>query len=302
MTTPIAIELKNVTKRYTRKAPPALDDVSLEIYQGERIGLIGANGSGKSTLMKLLLQFIIREDGEIRIHGEPNLEQAKSSIGYLPENQDGLGDFTPRELLKACADMNGLQNQDKRIQELLEFIDLADSADYLLSSFSKGMVQRVQLAIALLPHPKILLLDEPTSGLDPDGKKKLRQLLAKLENVTILYASHNLEELEAICESVFLLHEGKLIKRIDLNDEMPIVLSFEVAEADMATLKKFTFDSIIPKASNHSIRQVEFNGSATDVQQLLAELSDAGVETQRLRTRSMLEELYARYVSSEKPQ
>lgn len=302
MTTPIAIELKNVTKRYSRNAPPALDNVSMEIHSGERIGLIGANGSGKSTLMKLLLQFIIRDSGEIRIHGETNLELAKGLIGYLPESQDGLGDFTPNELLKACAEMNGLATPDNRISELLSFIELTDSADYLLSSFSKGMVQRVQLAIALLPQPRILFLDEPTSGLDPEGKKKLRQLLAKLENVTILYASHNLEELEAICDSVLLLHQGKLIKRIDLNEQMPVVLTFEVMGSNIAALETFTFDTVSTKASDPSIRQVEFSGSAGDVQQLMADLSRAGIETQRLRTRSMLEELYAIYVSSENPQ
>ncbi|MGH1365223.1 MAG: ABC transporter ATP-binding protein [Calditrichia bacterium] len=290
------IELNKVSKRYSKNAEPALDNFNLRVSPGERLGIIGANGSGKSTLLKLLLRFIIRDSGTIRIHGESDLETARRFIGYVPERQEGLENFTPAELLTSTAKMHSITDSNRRISEVLEFVELTDASDFLLSSFSKGMIQRVQLAIALLHRPPILLLDEPTSGLDPDGKKKLRELLLKLENVTILYASHNLEELESLCNSVILLHKGKLIKQFNLQDDLDTVLSLDITAAALSIIEQQAAVSHKIVQKNDDELRIELTGGDAEVQHVLARLSKAGVEAKRLRSRSVLEELYAKYV------
>lgn len=294
------IELKNVSKQYRLAESPAIKKVSLRIHERERLGLIGANGSGKTTLMRLILNFVLPDAGEIRIIGRGDLEKARQYIGFVAERQEGMENFTPRELLKISAQMYGLTNAEtnRRIESLLRFAEISDVADQLLADFSKGMAQRVQICLALLHQPKILLLDEPMSGLDPGGQKDVREMLEKLEDITLIFASHHLDEIELFCTSAVFLHHGEIVARKKLAEIRKIVFTLEIPPAAKPLLLEYFHSTlqILEEKSDHLNVQFEANSEA--FQKFAAELTQGGLEIKRLRSTSILENLYHQYVQS----
>lgn len=196
----------------------ALNDINLEIARGEIFGLLGPNGSGKSTLLKILLGLILPTQGKTTVFNQPPWETAiKNRIGFLPELPQYYPFLNPAETLDFYARFfmipGGLKK--KRIEELLHTVDLHEHKKRRLGTFSKGMLQRIGIAVSLINDPDLLLLDEPTVGLDPLGAVKIRDLLAGLKNKgkTIVLCSHILSEIEYSCDNIGILFKGRLITK-----------------------------------------------------------------------------------------
>jgi len=193
----------------------AVEDLSFEVRAGEIFGLLGANGAGKTTTLKLLLGFVKPTSGHAFIAGRrAGTVASRRQLGYLPENPALYEFLRGDEYLIFAGRLCGLSRADarKRTAELLERVGLAGRADRPIRKFSKGMVQRLALAQALVGDPRIAILDEPMSGLDPIGRKDVRDLILQLrdEGRTVLFSTHILSDVEAICDRVGILVEGRL--------------------------------------------------------------------------------------------
>jgi ABC-2 type transport system ATP-binding protein len=216
----LAIETFDLTKDYPvgfwRKRPKrALERLRLRVEVGEVFGLLGPNGAGKSTTLKLLLRLIFPTAGTARILGkELNDIAVHSRIGYLPENPYFYDHLTAQEFLNYGAELFGIgaTERRRRVEELLALLGLSAARDLPLGKFSKGMVQRVGVAQALINDPEVIFLDEPMSGLDPLGRREVRDLILQLkrEGKTIFFSTHILSDAETLCDRVAILNQGRL--------------------------------------------------------------------------------------------
>jgi ABC-2 type transport system ATP-binding protein len=207
------IEAKNLSKNYGKQS--AVQDLNFRLEQGQIVGFLGPNGAGKSTTIKMLLGLISPSEGSVLIDGKDPQDQAielKKQIGYLAENNPLYPEMYVREFLAFIGNIHQLQNLDKRVQEVIEWVGLQTEAHKKIQELSKGYQQRVGIALAIIHDPKILILDEPTSGLDPNQRDEIRDLIKSLQkDRIILFSSHILSEVEAICDRVMLIHQGKLV-------------------------------------------------------------------------------------------
>jgi ABC-2 type transport system ATP-binding protein len=212
------ISFSSVSKTYPKEigipSNTALDNLSFDIKQGETLGLIGVNGAGKSTTIRLLMDFIRPNSGTIKLfHNSPSLPQQRRKIGYLPEVANFPSNITVLDLLRFTGTACEIPRHsiEDRSQELLTLLDLWEVRRRPLSSYSKGMQQRANFAIALINDPELLILDEPMSGLDPIGRKKIIDLIDHLKNTekTILFCSHILEDVDRLASNILLLHKGR---------------------------------------------------------------------------------------------
>src|SRR5882762_1173995 len=220
MPTPI-VEIDNLTKDYEtgfwrKRKTRALDGLSLTVESGQIFGFLGANGAGKTTTLKLLMRLIYPTAGTARILDRDIGDVAMHArIGYLPENPYFYDYLTAREFLNYCGELFGLDRatRERRTNELLTRVNLETKGwDRQLRKFSKGMLQRVGLAQALVNDPEIVFLDEPMSGLDPVGRREVRDLIASLrtQGKTLCMCSHILSDIEVLCDSVAILKHGRL--------------------------------------------------------------------------------------------
>jgi ABC-2 type transport system ATP-binding protein len=214
-----AIQTENLTKvfqtRWSRREVRAVEDVSLQVRRGSTFGLLGPNGAGKTTFVKMLLSAVHPTSGRASIFGRSAEDsESRRPIGYLPENHRFPTYLTGESMLDFYAALSGMESADrrKRIPELLEQVGLKDWGTMRLGKYSKGMLQRVGLAQALMHHPTLLILDEPSDGVDPVGRRHIREILGALEEkgVTIFINSHLLVEVELFCQEVAILNKGKL--------------------------------------------------------------------------------------------
>ena len=213
------IEVKNLVKKYGNNV--AVDDISFSVEKGEIFSLLGPNGAGKTTTIKALLGLIKIDRGEIKIDGKDiflNGKEVKKNIGYLPETPSFYDNLTALQTLKFFAELKGV---DEDCMQLLKEVGLEDVANRKISTFSKGMVQRLALAQSLIGKPKLLILDEPTSGLDAIASYRMRQKIKELNKngVTVLFSSHILSEVQEVSHRVAILNKGKLVA-IDTIDEL----------------------------------------------------------------------------------
>ncbi|MBE9503314.1 MAG: ATP-binding cassette domain-containing protein [Proteobacteria bacterium] len=224
-----AIETKSLTKvfkkDFSKKKIIALKSLSLKIEEGEVFGFLGPNGAGKSTTIKILLNLIRPTSGTVTIMGKnPSDKNVRKLVGYLPENPYFYDHLSAKELLwfggKSC-NMAAPAIRERTLQ-LLEELELIDAMKRPLRSYSKGMVQRAGLALALIHDPQILILDEPMSGLDPMGRIKVFNLILKLkeEGKTIFFSSHILHDIERLCDRAAILINGDLIRLIDVKNDL----------------------------------------------------------------------------------
>ena len=210
-----AIEVEHLRKVYHRLV--AVDDVSFAMYRGEAFGFLGPNGAGKSTVVKILTGLVAPTQGTVRVLGEPvnNLEMRRR-VGYLPELPTFHRWLQAGEFLNFHGRLYGLRGPllEKRRREVLALVGLEGREKQRLGTFSKGMMQRIGLAQALLNKPDLLLLDELVSGLDPVGQRDMRDLLRQLkrEGISIFINSHQLADVEALCDSVAIINKGKILK------------------------------------------------------------------------------------------
>ena len=229
-----AIEVEELTKDYSvgfwRPKPyRALDRLSMAVEQGEVFGLLGPNGAGKSTMLKLLMGVIFPTSGSARILGRPVADLAtRRRYGFLPENPSFYDYLTAEELLTYFASLHGLSGtaRAERVSQTLDEVGIGSERRLRLRSYSKGMIQRVGVAQAVLNHPEVVFFDEPMSGLDPLGRRDLRQLMLRLRDrgCTVFFSSHILGDAEALCSRVAILAQGRLVAE----GRMSEIVAFEL--------------------------------------------------------------------------
>lgn len=213
-----AIEINRLEKRYRtgfwrRREKVALKPLTLTVEEGEVFGCLGPNGAGKTTTLKLLMGLTRPTAGSARILGldyrDPGV---KAQIGFLPEQPYFYDYLTASELLLYYARLSGLRDPAPRVASMLKRLSLEDSAHRQLRKFSKGMLQRVGIAQAIMHDPKVVFLDEPMSGLDPIGRREVRDLIQELKDggKTVFFSTHILSDAEALCDRVAVLHHGEL--------------------------------------------------------------------------------------------
>ena len=230
MPTP-AISIQNLTKIYPipfrREKVIAVDGLTLNVEAGHVYGLLGPNGSGKSTTMKIVLGLVSPTSGRTEIFGRDSTTvESREDVGFLPENPYFYKFLTGMETLlfygKLCG-LRGAKLRD-RAQELLHLVGLDNAADRRIGGYSKGMLQRIGLAQALVQEPRLLVLDEPTAGVDPAGSREIRDLILgfRQRGITVLLCSHLLSQVQEICDRIGILHEGRLVREGALDDLISI--------------------------------------------------------------------------------
>ncbi|HJT59071.1 MAG TPA: ABC transporter ATP-binding protein [Ktedonobacteraceae bacterium] len=210
-----AVEIQGLRKVYQQII--AVDDISLVTYRGEAFGFLGPNGAGKSTVVKILTGLVAPTRGTVRVLGQPiNHIESRRHVGYLPEFPSFHRWFKARDFLEFHGRLYGLKGNalEKRISEVLAMVGLAGREHQKLGTFSKGMLQRIGLAQALIHKPELVILDELVSGLDPVGQRDMRDLLRELreEGTSIFLNSHVLADVEAICDRVAIINQGRILK------------------------------------------------------------------------------------------
>ena len=243
----LAIETIGLSKTYAGgpdgQGAEALKDVSLRIPQGSFFGLLGPNGAGKSTLINILAGLVVKTSGEARICGhdiEKGMRQARLSIGVVPQELNIDPYFTPRELLEVQAGFYGLRKSERRTDEVLDAVGLADKADAYARSLSGGMRRRLLVAKAMVHSPPVLILDEPAAGVDVDLRRQLWARVSEMnrQGTTVLLTTHYLREAQALCDTIAIIDHGRLIasestaslvRRIDVK-EMTVTLDREITE------------------------------------------------------------------------
>jgi ABC-2 type transport system ATP-binding protein len=211
------VQTKHLTKRYGDHT--AVKDLSLTVERGEVFGFLGHNGAGKTTTIHMLTGLLSFTSGTALVCGKSITENsldARRHIGYVPENVRLYDTMSARANLRFFADLSGVEQPDRRIDETLDFLNCRDLAPRLVGTFSKGLRQRIGLAQAILHRPDVLFLDEPTSGLDPMGIKTLRDLIVRLNQefgTTIFMNTHLISEISRTCTSIGVLNQGELVFR-----------------------------------------------------------------------------------------
>ncbi|MDD8031656.1 MAG: ABC transporter ATP-binding protein [Acidobacteriota bacterium] len=221
------LELEKVYKSYKLGFIPkkklVLKGISFSINEGEIFGYLGPNGAGKTTTIKCILNLIFPDSGKITIFGEDSLKpRAREKVGFLPENPYFYDYLTGREFLAFYADLLGLHGKAKedKIGYFLKLVGMERAADLQLRKYSRGMLQRIGLAQALLNDPALVILDEPMGGLDPIGRKEFRDIIVNLkkEGKTVFLSSHILQDIEMICDRVAIILAGEIINQGYLGD------------------------------------------------------------------------------------
>lgn len=228
MTDPIAINIKGLTKSFSNGwlgKKQVLNDLNFQIRDNEVFGYLGGNGAGKTTTFKLMLGLIRPDKGDIFFWGcSAKDRMSRAMIGYLPEQPYFYAYLTGAEALDFYAslfDMNGAERK-KRVGYLLELVGLTHARDIQLRKFSRGMLQRIGIAQALVNDPKLLILDEPMSGLDPMGRKAVRDIILSCrdQGKTIIFSSHIISDVEMICDRAGILANGELKRIVTMDDAM----------------------------------------------------------------------------------
>jgi len=304
------IEIENLTQDYQtgfwrKRKVRALDGLNLRVEAGEVFGFLGPNGAGKTTTFKILMRMLRPTAGAARILGRPLDDlRMRARIGYLPERPYFYHYLTAREFLVYCGALCDLSRDraSKRATDLLDQVGLSDSADKHLRKFSKGMLQRVGLAQALINDPEALFLDEPMSGLDPLGRREVREMIAGLRSrgKTIFFSSHILTDVEAMCDRVAILNRGRLVETGRLSDilksrsnEIEAVVS-GVNEEVLAELRDFAIE-VKPTPEGARVRLT----NDQEMARLLAIAHGAGGRLVSVNpVRESLEDLFVREIGA----
>src|SRR5437879_4717734 len=279
-----AIAVEGLTKvfhvPFHRKAIVAVRDLNLRVGPGEVYGLLGPNGSGKSTTLKIILGLVSPTHGRTKIFGrDSSLVESREAVGFLPENPYFYRFLTGEETLrffgKLCR-LNGSRLND-RVCELLELVGLTNARDQRLSTYSKGMLQRIGLAQALVNEPKLLVLDEPTAGVDPAGSRDIRDLIVnfKRQGTTVLLSSHLLAQAQEICDRVGILANGVLVREGRLDELIAIENQTELVIADASTQLVNEIESVINRPN---AKLIERRKSTNTLERLFLEATKNDTE------------------------
>jgi ABC-2 type transport system ATP-binding protein len=226
VTDSIAVKISGLQKSFSNgwgKRTPIIKNLNLDIMDNEIFGYLGANGAGKTTTFKLMLGLISPDKGKVFFHGKPASDHKnRSSLGYLPENPYFYSYLTAKESLDFYASLFDMGKAIKkhRVEKMLHLVGLDYAKDLQLRKFSRGMLQRIGIAQAMINDPKLLILDEPMSGLDPMGRKDMRDIILKCrdQGKTIIFSSHIISDVELICDRASILSKGELQQIIEMDD------------------------------------------------------------------------------------
>jgi ABC-2 type transport system ATP-binding protein len=275
-----AIAVRGLTKvfpiPFRRKSIVAVRDLELNIRQGEIYGLLGPNGSGKSTTLKIILGLLSPTRGHTEIFGIDSREvRSRVSVGFFPENPYFYKFLTGAETLRFFGKLGGLTGRKlhQRIDEILTTVSLQDARDRRLSTFSKGMLQRIALAQALIHEPRVVILDEPTAGVDPAGSRDISNLILELKRkgVTVLLSSHLLAQVQEICDRVGILSAGQLVREGALPD---LISTPDRTELILENVSEEALRDVKLALERHKARVVEHGPASKTLEQLFLEATE----------------------------
>ncbi|MBX5484917.1 MAG: ABC transporter ATP-binding protein [Myxococcaceae bacterium] len=276
----------------------ALDKLDLTVREGEVFGLLGPNGAGKSTTIKILLNLVRQSSGTALVFGrEPSSADARRLLGYLPENPAPYEYLTGREFVTLAATLGGVSSADRpaRVSQVIEMVGMGQHASLQIRRYSKGMLQRICLAQAIVHRPKLLILDEPTSGLDPVGRRQIRDLILeeRRNGTTILFCTHVIPDVEAVCDRIAVLVGGNRVREGTVNEL--VTSSVPLVEVTVESLSREKFDALgVPFNEVHAIgERLLVRTEDAHTQALLQKVLAAGGRVTRLLpARFSLEDLF----------
>ena len=286
-TTESAVAVTGVTKvfpvPFQRRSVLAVRDLNLRVAPGQIYGLLGPNGSGKSTTLKIILGLVSPTCGKTEIFGrDSNLVESREAVGFLPESPYFYKYLTGRETLRFYGKLCGLRGARlrSRVEELLALVGLTSASDRRLGGYSKGMLQRIGLAQALVQEPKLVVLDEPTAGVDPAGAREIRDLIVDLRHhgITVLLSSHLLGQVQEICDRVGILANGVLVREGALDDLLGIEnrTDFVFESASPALLNEI--EALAAKSGARLIKQ---NRSRASLERFFLEVTQSPEQSKR---------------------
>ena len=306
-----AVEIDGLTKRYAARgkqpAKLALDNVSLAIPRGSFFGLLGPNGAGKSTMINILAGLVNKTSGAARVWGFDSVDQqrqARAAIGVVPQELNLDPFFTPRELLEVQAGLYGVPKGERRTDEILAALGLADKAHAYARSLSGGMRRRLLVAKAMVHTPPVLVLDEPTAGVDIELRRQLWAYVKGLAaaGTTVLLTTHYLEEAEALCDRIAIIDRGKVVA----HDETRVLLSKMDSKILTVTLDRGlasipeAIESFAPTISGERTLVFQYKPSVTTVGEILNGLHQANLGVVDLSTdEADLEDIFLRLTSAD---
>jgi len=272
-----AVAVRGLTKVFPvpfhRQSIVAVKDLNLRIEPGEVYGLLGPNGSGKSTTLKIILGLVSPTRGRTEIFGrDSRLVESREAVGFLPENPYFYKYLTGNETLRFFGRLSGLRGAalKNRINELLDLVDLSKARNRRLGTYSKGMLQRIGLAQALIHDPRLVVLDEPTAGVDPAGSRDIRDLILDLKGrgITVLLSSHLLAQAQEICDRVGILADGVLVREGHLQELIAIENQTELVITDASDELIREIESAV---SRSKAKLIERRKSTTTLERLFLE-------------------------------
>jgi ABC-2 type transport system ATP-binding protein len=282
MNTEPAVAVHHLTKVFPvplhRQWVGAVRDLDLRVEPGEVYGLLGPNGSGKSTTLKIILGLVSPTRGRTEIFGrDSNRVDSRETVGFLPENPYFYKYLTGAETLRFFGKLCGLRGKQlqKRSDELLELVGLTNARNRRLGTYSKGMLQRIGLAQALINEPKLVVLDEPTAGVDPAGSREIRDLIVDLKRrgITVLLSSHLLAQVQEICDRVGILANGKLVREGRLEELIAIENQTELVLENASDTLVSEIEAL---AARSNARLVARRKSTTTLERLFLEATKEG--------------------------
>jgi len=297
-----AVECDNIFKqfRYKGEKIQALSGLDLYIDKGEMYGFLGPNGAGKSTTIKILMDFIRADKGSTKIFGIDSKDvKSRAKIGFLPENPVFMDNLTGREILRFAGKSHGMSRGEieKKSKELLKRVELTEASDRAVRKYSKGMIQRIGFAAAIIHDPELLVLDEPMSGLDPLGRVLFKDMLKELneKGTTIFFSSHIIPDIEDICTKIGIIKSGRMYNEIDdtelkyystesfriiYRDEgvLPAEFKDEAVkvsdELSSVNVSKSRLDLVLSKMKEENFDIVDIQPLKKDLEDLFVEISE----------------------------
>lgn len=259
-----AISIQNLTKEFPipfrREGVLAVRNLSLSVEPGQVYGLLGPNGSGKSTTMKIVLGLVTPTSGRTEIFGrDSRTVESREDVGFLPENPYFYKFLTGEETVQFYGKLCGLRGAElrERTRDLLRLVGLEDAAQRRIGGYSKGMLQRIGLAQAMVQEPRLLVLDEPTAGVDPAGSREIRDLILdfKKRGITVLLCSHLLGQVQEICDRIGILHQGSLVREGRLDELISIENQTELILENASPALLAELQALITRANARVIEQ-----------------------------------------------
>ncbi len=272
-----AVAVTGLTKvfpaSFRRQSIVAVRDLDLQVKPGEVYGLLGPNGSGKSTTLKIVLGLVSPTRGQTEIFGRNSrLVESREAVGFLPENPYFYKFLTGTEILRFFGQLCGLSGASlkKRVDEMLELVGLTDARERRLRGYSKGMLQRIGLAQALINEPRLVVLDEPTAGVDPAGSRQIRDLIVDLRRrgTTVLLSSHFLAQVQEVCDRVGILADGVLVREGRLEELLAIESQTELV---LENASDKLVNEVEALAANSGAKLVARRRSTTTLERLFLE-------------------------------